>query len=141
MTTQEAYEGIRAHFTQRGQEFGTGISSFNFQPVCKYRGDGHATDTRRCAVGCLIPDDLYHPSMEGEGVRALMASHDALSTYFYDVSLEFLVKAQAIHDSIGIVDDNDARDPYSETYSLLRELFICRLDELAKAFRLNVVKR
>ena len=36
--------------------------------VCWYR----ATQGRKCAIGCLIPDDMYDPRMEGHGIRHLM---------------------------------------------------------------------
>lgn len=35
---------------------------------CLYRGP----DGTSCAVGCLIPDELYDPSMEGQGVGSLI---------------------------------------------------------------------
>jgi hypothetical protein len=34
------------------------------EPTCAYRGEGGL----RCAIGHIIPDELYNPNIEGEGV-------------------------------------------------------------------------
>lgn len=67
---------------------------------CAYRGDGGAM----CAVGCLIPDDVYDPSMEGRsagevmrmlhGVRELASVSQALG-----VSHAMLSALQNAHDN------------------------------------------
>lgn len=37
--------------------------------TCAYRG----TDNNMCAIGCLIPDELYNKKYEGKNIRALMS--------------------------------------------------------------------
>lgn len=37
--------------------------------TCAYRGN----DNTMCAIGCLIPDELYNESYEGKNIRALMS--------------------------------------------------------------------
>ena len=46
-----AKQGKRSTFTRPGQGFS----------MCRYRGYGGL----KCAIGALIPDELYHPRLEG----------------------------------------------------------------------------
>lgn len=62
---------------------------------CLYRGP-HG---RRCAIGCLIPDDVYTPSMEGNGIDDLLRDHpQALPFEMTDADICFLARLQLIHD-------------------------------------------
>ena len=55
MTQQEIFDTVLAHLRKQGKASMSGADS------CRYRGpDGTA-----CAVGCLIPDELYDPLIEG----------------------------------------------------------------------------
>ena len=61
---------------------------------CKYR-----TKDSACAVGCLIPDELYEPTMEGRGVNGLLMHYPKLQKVLgYDVDLAFLKILQSTHD-------------------------------------------
>jgi hypothetical protein len=52
-------EKIRDHLkAQKARAMGTNDGGF---VVCRYRGDGGSM----CAVGCLIPDERYTPTIEG----------------------------------------------------------------------------
>lgn len=68
---------------------------------CQYRGDCGT----KCAVGWLIPDEYYTPSMEGKGVVRLLASHPELRwgvpllQPWYTGELEVL---QRIHDAAAL---------------------------------------
>lgn len=67
MTTQEAYETIRAYFSRPDAVLARGTKG-----ECQYRTpDGNA-----CAVGCLIPDELYYMEVE-------MSEDDGYSTVEY----------------------------------------------------------
>ena len=59
--------------------------------VCAYR----ANDGSKCAVGCLISDKHYNPSIEGASLSAL--SHDDLPAYLSE-HWDFLMELQDIHD-------------------------------------------
>lgn len=48
--------------------FNQGRQSRNDSVVCRYRSDNGL----KCAVGLLIPDELYTPNFEGNGVRILI---------------------------------------------------------------------
>lgn len=56
---QELFEYIAKHLIQQG-----GRATDN--SVCAYRG----THGRTCAAGCVIPDKLYRPDMEGSVVNS-----------------------------------------------------------------------
>ncbi len=65
---KQAFETVKNHLLTQNEKATThnGLS-------CRYRGD----DGLKCAIGCLIPDDQYDPTLEGnaliynEGLRAL----------------------------------------------------------------------
>lgn len=91
MTNQEAFDKVWNHFIvqNHGQSINP-VSGF-----CKYRsGD---PDSPCCAVGVLIPDDLYETNMENKGVRFLMGI-DAVKSLFSGVDLQLLRDMQIAHD-------------------------------------------
>lgn len=54
----------------------------------------------KCAIGCLIPDDLYSESIEGKSVATLF-DEGFMTTIFPDISRSevlFLSRLQKIHD-------------------------------------------
>lgn len=134
MTTQEAYETIRAHFSQPYAEFAV-ITDCAGDPICKYRTD----DGRKCAFGVLMPDELYDPSFEtcsadfllngggkrNIGVGVFVDAYD-LADHFSGVNKSFILNAQYFHDTTategGTVED-----------------FLYKLDDLARAHGLEVV--
>lgn len=138
MTTQEAYDGIRSHFSRSYVMFGAGQSPKGLWTVCLYRGDGTPESATRCAVGCLIPDDLYDPAMESVDALDLIDTFGVLQGYFYGVDTGFLRAAQTLHDRYGLAAVNDNLDRYSQTYAILRSAFIRELDGLAAAYGLSV---
>jgi hypothetical protein len=64
------------------------------EPPCMYRAD----DGGKCAVGCLIPDDLYRVTMEGSNIRALGRNHSEIAELFEDVEMSVMERMQRIHD-------------------------------------------
>ncbi len=52
---QAVFDKIVAHLRQQNARSISGVGD------CMYRGEGG----RMCAVGCLIPDDVYRPGLEG----------------------------------------------------------------------------
>ena len=54
MTGQEIFDSVLAHLRKQGD------ASLNASGKCAYRGEGGTA----CAVGCLIPDELYDPRIE-----------------------------------------------------------------------------
>ena len=62
MTGQEIFDGVLAHLRKQGK------ASVNDVGKCAYRGEGGTA----CAVGCLIPDELYDPRIENWGVGSIL---------------------------------------------------------------------
>lgn len=54
MTAQEVFDTVVAHLRKQG------VRSIDENGKCLYRGPN---DTK-CAVGCLIPNESYHPAFE-----------------------------------------------------------------------------
>lgn len=82
--------------------------------ACRYRGP----DNTKCAIGALIPDDIYSDHLEGGGVHALLCEPinnfvpenipyiERFRTWFKNVygkpnefDMRFLSDLQTIHDS------------------------------------------
>lgn len=60
MTPQEIFTRVKAHLLKQG------VRSMDGRR-CGYRGQ----DGTSCAVGCLIPDSLYHAELEGYAASSL----------------------------------------------------------------------
>ena len=90
MTTQEAHEQIKAFFSAPGASLSVDADS-----QCYYRHPDNSAV--RCAVGCLIPDDLYDQSFEGDAVSAIIAASEPIAQLFGGIS-NFLSDVQIAHD-------------------------------------------
>lgn len=71
MNNQEIFNKVYTHLYKQAQP---ALRHSDFidgpGPACAYRGEGGTM----CAVGCLIPDDVYTPEIEGVGVSRLVAA-------------------------------------------------------------------
>lgn len=108
MTTQEAYEGIREFFSREGAALAKERNTDEGFTRCFYRGDADRSSSVRCAVGCLIPDELYKPRWESKSISALLGTwgkrdeYDPdLGAFFEGVEDRFLEAAQGAHDAAG----------------------------------------
>lgn len=92
MTNQEAYDGVKAHLnTMTAQSIDRGQCRYRFQ-------------SRKCAIGALIPDDLYNPMMDdsleqSSVISMVMYTYPAIRNLFQGVDLRLLIELQQIHDS------------------------------------------
>lgn len=90
-TAQEVFDTVACHLLTQGRR------STSRRGLCRYRGE----DGLRCAIGCLIPDELYDSSIEGLGVRLAVGS-TSLYTILEEVGvvehLNLLSALQAVHD-------------------------------------------
>lgn len=102
MTRQEIFDTVATHLITQGRRAWTGTNCMYLAP----NGD-------RCAIGCLIPDDLYTPEMEGSGVDCFYDREDAdgqaIDAFIGtlerlgidendDVTRNLLVGLQSVHD-------------------------------------------
>jgi len=74
---------------------------------CMYRGP---TEKHRCGVGCVMPDEIYNPRMEGKTIYQLMTPTNFINDsanskfeqdvldYFGKDNTDFLVSCQYWHD-------------------------------------------
>ena len=91
-TMQEQYDATVRHLRDQGRQ--------SWDPVkgmCMYR----APDGCMCAIGPMIPDALYDPSMETIGVCQLAQNPELQSALLGEdgpSSLELLVALQEVHD-------------------------------------------
>ena len=68
LTTQEYFDKTVRHLlTQNKQARGVKSAAFEFSS-CAYRNEYGL----KCAIGCHIPDDLYHSMLEGKPIRFLI---------------------------------------------------------------------
>lgn len=102
MNRQDIYTKVRTHLLKQNERATDEYGS------CAYRGE----NGKKCAIGCLIPDDLYDYSFEGEGASELpQAIYDYLGVNYEeaiqkysgdggkdDGDLGFLIGLQNIHD-------------------------------------------
>lgn len=79
LSKREIIAKIREHFTKPGAQFGYASEyGETFEEaelgngVCVYRGDADPHSEIRCAMGVLVPDELYSPAMESELAGSLL---------------------------------------------------------------------
>ena len=97
MNAQEIYNTVRDHLLKQGARSASAHG-------CEYRND----DGLKCAVGCLIPDEMYSAErLEGRGVRSeevirVLKNAGVLDGIVYsghgDERLNMLDELQNIHD-------------------------------------------
>lgn len=106
LTNQIAFDIVLAHLIKQGKR-AMGDRPLKMQnPLsdgfgCMYK----APDGCSCAVGCLIPDELYRPEFEGEAIRSIIEIDDDMRTHFDDVDVNLLRDLQRVHDCPKCWDD------------------------------------
>jgi hypothetical protein len=92
MTDQTMFDTVVTHLlTQNSTSIGIG-------GTCLYRGP----DNKRCAIGCLIPDEMYTKALEYKPVRILVenpALNSEIATYLSQFNLDLLIRVQQVHDA------------------------------------------
>ena len=67
-TKQELFNIVVRHLLTQNKKSTLGPKNYS----CAYRG----ADGTKCAIGCLIPDEEYHESLEGVAAWALMQNRN-----------------------------------------------------------------
>jgi hypothetical protein len=119
-STQEAYERIRRYFSRPSAQLAKHIGPLD-TTNCEYR-KGRQRNGRACAVGCLIPNELYTSRLEDQPAGEAIRFSDGLFTYFRNVNELFLENAQHAHDRLATTAPH----------------FVSLLDDLARDFNLTV---
>lgn len=95
MTDQELFDKVAKHLlTQKIRSVGLYSKG---APVmqCMYRGPNGL----KCAVGCIIPDELYDPSFEGKAINSLKISNALIDAGIVsEGQILLLAELQSLHD-------------------------------------------
>ena len=89
MNKQQMFNRVADHLLAQNDR------SLNSNGDCVYRG----SHGRKCAIGCLIPDELYDPSIEGHGVDIITAENHKIAAIIPDFALPLAGELQALHDN------------------------------------------
>jgi hypothetical protein len=120
LTNQDAFDGAMLYLLNQGH------SCVSASGQARYRGP-----RGKSAIGALIPDEVYVPSMEGKKVHYLLAArgseYDALRERLGSVTSALLDELQDLHDRIG------ACMP-----SLYRHLAVAGAQRIAQNFKLSM---
>lgn len=138
MTPQEIFDTVSDHLFAQGapsrQENEEGGIT------CAYRGN----DGRKCAIGVLIPDNIYDPVMDVQGmsVNGLLYTYKNLPDFFYN-NAPLLNALQRAHDSISGHNYyiNSSGDLIDDAYStVFSRLTGPRLLDVGRKFNLDTSK-
>ena len=88
MTNQEAFDRICEHLIRQGRP------AVGDDGLCAYRGEGGTA----CAIGGILPDELYRPGIEGSNIRGLIECRPDVAKYFAGVDADLLARLQNAHD-------------------------------------------
>jgi hypothetical protein len=93
MTKQQIFDHVAEHLLTQGvQSIAIEAEEEGEEPMCLYRAGDLA-----CAVGCLIPDSLYVPEMEGKNVVSLLLNFSGFK--YLQPHEKLLFALQSIHDN------------------------------------------
>lgn len=123
MDGQRVFNDVARHLITQGKR------ASDVNGTCFYRGP----EGTRCAIGGIMPDDIYDPSMEGKAVFApeLKPFHwfiGAQGKDRFSSDLNFLASLQQIHDSdrswvMGVARElQDSADRHNLNTDVIREL-------------------
>lgn len=115
-TRQKMFDKVAVHLVTQGTYAGILVSPGEIR--CFYRAD----DGKRCAIGCLIPDELYHRRMERSSVSGILDCGDFnLDTVLKPevVGRKFLAELQLVHDDeANWLNIRGALARFAKTYNL-----------------------
>ena len=93
---QELFNRVKTHLLNQGERADSDVQNAGIYE-CVY----HSSSGLKCAIGCLITDEVYRPSMEGEDINDDLV-YNGLRDSGIDMSgkaLSILWALQHIHDS------------------------------------------
>lgn len=95
-TDRDVFEFIKNHLLTQGQR-----SLMDNEMTCAYFG----VEGKKCAVGALIREDIYHSSIEEKPVNhSLVQSAITKSVPNWKINTEMLCELQSIHDGKSMYD-------------------------------------
>jgi hypothetical protein len=105
MNTQEYFNKIAAHLLKQREKS-------TDKEHCRYRTVNDDGNRLSCAIGCMIPDDVYIPEMDRSGmpVQTLLHHYPELMSFLEPGQVEGLSgrslnkRLQYMHDSLPVED-------------------------------------
>lgn len=94
MTRQQIFTKVKNHLLSQNAK------AMGKYATCMYR----TVEGLKCAVGCLIPDDVYDPKIEYKTVNNLCDGMVGSFTFLKDFDKNFLRRLQVIHDNVDVKD-------------------------------------
>ena len=91
MTNQEIFTKVKNHLLTQNRRALQRL-------VCRYRTD----EGLKCAIGCLIPDDVYTRNIEHKTVDLLCLGVVKDFDYLKQFDKSFLRRLQVIHDNVDV---------------------------------------
>jgi len=92
MDPQEIFDTVARHLLTQKQR---AVTTTQKGDVCAYRG----ADGTKCALGCLIPDSLYSPDMEGDSAYYVLKTYPAIAAHIGLGNMLLVMHLQPIHDA------------------------------------------
>ena len=92
---QELFNRVKTHLLNQGERADSDVQNAGIYE-CVY----HSSSGLKCAIGCLITDEVYRPSMEGEDINDDLV-YNGLRDSGIDMSgktVSILRKMQHVHD-------------------------------------------
>ena len=109
MTTQQTFDIIVAHLRSQGEKSYT--YKWNYNIICAYRSPSGL----KCAVGCLIPDEMYNRSFEGKSCQ-YQTIKDIL--YFQGHNILLVRELQIVHDEFPVAEWEEKFQQLAEKFRL-----------------------
>ncbi len=104
---QEVFNKVKSHLLKQGKKAVNG-------DICAYRSE----DGMQCAVGCLIPDNLYNKNIENDTVSAKKVRKCLPFTFMSSEMIGFLRDLQRIHDNNPVPTWEEDLNALAKEYSL-----------------------
>lgn len=121
MTDQEIFDFIVNHLRTQGEK-----ASIGEMAGCKYRIEKNGK-TLKCAVGCLIKDEFYNPSLENFGALSTMvlqALNRSLGMDLYRDSETggLIARMQLVHDRL-------TTNNWEDEFALVAQYYVLKYTE------------
>ena len=100
LTAQEVFDYVSHFLFQQGEP---SIRPSLGGDMCAYRGANAANDrVLMCAVGCILPDEIYRRSMEGNGICEIRTRDPEHKPYWDLIKRHegLFCSLQAVHDDL-----------------------------------------
>jgi hypothetical protein len=112
LTKQEIYTKVRKHLLTQNAKATIWVGSSIER--CRYRDDVG----RKCAIGCLIPDEKYNKAFESQSLHSsILLAAIGVPSDDPDL-LEFLSKLQQIHDCYPVESWKERLDEFAARHGL-----------------------